>query len=388
VNGASNTLISSGVYKELVALRHDIHAHPELAYKENRTAEIIAKKLISFGLVVHTGIAETGIVGVLDFEQEGPSVGFRADMDALPITEETGATYTSKHTGIMHACGHDGHTTMLLGAAEILSRTKGLKGRLIFIFQPAEENEGGAKKMVQEGLFDRFPVEKIYAIHNMPNIPIGTIMAKAGHVSASFDIFNIVVEGQGGHGAMPETTRDPIPAVSALILSLNTIVSRNICPIDSAVITVGQIEGGQTFNVIPDNVTISGSCRSHSAEVQKIIKQRILDVCAGIGMAYDVKISCSYEERYPPVCNDEKATLALQQALSTSEENYKIIQNFTPLMGSEDFAFMSNEVPGCYFIIGNGHNCGPLHSPTYNFNDEALPVGVSSWVHLAKALLK
>lgn len=373
---------------KLTTLRRKLHRYPELAYQEHKTAKIVSETLTALGLKVHSGIAETGVVGVLEFDDKGPSIGFRADMDALPIVEETNVEYASKHAGVMHACGHDGHTAMLLGAADLLSKRKDLTGRIVFIFQPAEENEGGAKRMLEDGLIDRFPIEKIYALHNMPSIPVGTVMVKAGYVSASFDTFDIVIEGQGGHGAMPETTHDPIPAVSALILSLNTIVSRNIKPTDSAVLTVGTVQGGQAFNIIPDTVAISGSCRSHSKKAQKILKQRIFEVCEGIGIAYDVKIKCSYEERYPPVFNDEIATQALWSVLSKPNNGIELIKDFTPLMGSEDFAFMSEKVPGSYFIIGNGDECGPLHSPTYNFSDSALPIGLMCWVNLANILLE
>lgn len=381
-------VLSDAKLNEYIALRRDLHRHPELAFNEQRTSGIVAEKLRSFGLEVHTGIAKTGVVGVLDFG-DGPFIGFRADMDALPIEEDTGVLYASQHSGVMHACGHDGHTSMLLAAADQLSQSSNLRGKIAFIFQPAEENEGGARVMVEEGLFERFPVEKIFALHNMPGVPVGTIMARSGYVSAAFDTFDITVEGQGGHGAMPETTRDPVPAASAIVQALNTIISRNIRPFEAGVVTVGQMETSESsYNVIPQSVLIKGSCRSLSADVQKTLKKRISDVCQGIGVAYDVQIDITYEERYPPVFNDDGATALLWEAVSKARDSFTLIKEFEPVMGSEDFAFMSQKVPGHYFIIGNGDGCGPLHSPTYNFNDDALKVGATAFIRLAETLLK
>lgn len=365
---AETPSINDDIKSAMTEWRRDLHAHPELAYKETRTARIVASALRSFGLEVHEGVAVTGVVGVLDFG-EGPSIGLRADMDALPITEETGLPYASTYPGCMHACGHDGHTAMLLGAAKALSTRTDLTGRIIFIFQPAEENEGGAQKMVEDGLFDRFPIQSVFGLHNMPGVPVGTALAQAGYVSASFDTFCISIEGKGGHGAMPELAIDPIPAASALTAAMNTIVSRNIKALDAAVVTVGQVESGSSFNIIPDKATIKGSCRTLSAEVQALVKKRIHEVCEGIGLAYNVGITCKYEERYPAVFNAEAETQIIKKALSGKD--FELVTNFDPVMGSEDFAFLSNEVDGCYFILGNGNDIAPLHSPTYNFNDSA-----------------
>ena len=384
--GVNFTGLNPDLLKAVTDLRQDLHRHPELAFTENRTAQIVTRHLQGLGLELHSGIAKTGVVGVLDFGP-GPVVGFRADMDALPIREMTGMVYASRHAGIMHACGHDGHTAMLLGAASVLATRTDLTGRLVFIFQPAEENEGGARVMLEDGLFTRFPVDRLFALHNMPAVPVGTIMARSGYVSAAFDTFTITIAGQGGHGAMPHTACDPTPASAALVQALNSIVSRNIDPMASAVVTLGQISGGASYNVIPDTMLLKGSCRSLEPSVQKTLKRRIDEICRGTALAWGVDISCIYEERYPAVYNEETATAQLHQALSRPDDGFNVISNFDPLMGSEDFAFMAEQVPACYFILGNGDTPGPLHSPTYDFNDQALPVGIQAWVRLAETTL-
>ncbi|MBL4838797.1 MAG: amidohydrolase [Kordiimonadaceae bacterium] len=260
---------------------------------------------------------------------------------------------------------------------------------MAFIFQPAEENEGGARVMVEEGLFKQFPVDMIFALHNMPGVPVGTVKVRSGYISAAFDTVTITIEGQGGHGAMPETTKDPVPASSALVAALNTIVSRNIKPLDGAVVTIGEFgTGPSSFNVIPQKIEMKLSCRSLSEDVQQTLKRRILEICEGIGIAYDVSINCLYDERYPAVCNAVLPTKIALDALSNSQEDYTLITEFDPVMGSEDFAFMAREVPACYFLVGNGDTSGPLHSPTYNFDDAGLEVGASAWVTIAKAALR
>jgi len=383
-------MIDAQTLAQMTHWRHDIHRHPELAYEETRTADIVANELRSLGMEVHTGLAKTGVVGVLTYGTgEGPMIGLRADMDALPITETTGLEYASEVSGQMHACGHDGHTTMLLGAARFLAQNKSddLNGQLIFIFQPAEENEGGARTMIEEGLFDRFPVDMVFGLHNMPGVPVGTVMAQPGPVSAAFDTFSLTIQGQGGHGAMPENTRDPLPAASALVSALNSVVSRNIRPLDAAVISIGQLEGGQAYNVIPDQMTLKGSCRSLTADSQKILKRRVYEICEGIGKAYAVDISCDYQECYPAVCNTDYETDLVCEALSNDQDPFTVITEFEPVMGSEDFSYFLNEKPGCYFIIGNGDQGGPLHSPTYQFNDELLSLGAMAWVRIVQKIL-
>lgn len=367
--------------------RRDFHANPELAYKENRTSAIVAGQLKSLGYEVHEGIAETGIVAV-KYYGDGPSIALRADMDALPITEANDVSYVSGNAGIMHACGHDGHTAMLMGAAELLAERDDLSGSLYLIFQPAEENEGGARAMVEAGIFEQFKIDSVYGLHNMPGIEIGKYYARTGPTSAAFDTFDIHVAGKGGHGALPENTKDPIVAAAALVGALNTIVSRAVKPLDAAVITVGQINGGETYNVIPDTVSLMGSCRSLTTETQALVESRVKEVCAGIASTYGVEINCKYEQRYPPVVNSKKEAEAVVAALRTFAKDENIVSDFEPVMGSEDFAFFLAEKPGCYFLIGNGFDCGNLHSPTYDFNDDALSGGAKAWVAIASEMLK
>lgn len=371
----------------MAAWRRDFHAAPELAFAEMRTSAKIAETLAAFGLETHSGIARTGVVGVLDFGP-GPSVGFRADMDALPIREATGLAYASQREGVMHACGHDGHMAMLLGAAKALSKRRDLCGRVVFIFQPAEENEGGARAMLDDGLFERFPVDAVYGLHNLPGVPVGAVMARAGAVSAAFDTFDIRIRGRGGHGAMPETARDPVVAAATLISMLNTIVSRNIRPLDAAVVTIGKVHAGATYNVIPDEAELKGSCRSFTDECRNMLRMRIIEACEGVGAACGVDIACDYRERYPSVVNTARENALLVDALSADPDVFTVIEDFEPLMGSEDFAFFLQERPGAYFILGAGECGGGLHTPTYDFNDEALSVGVRIWIRLAERLLR
>lgn len=374
------------ILPQLVDWRRDFHAHPEIAYREYRTAGIVAEALSSFGCAVTTGLAGTGVVGVLDFGP-GPSIGLRADMDALPIEEETGAAYASRNRGLMHACGHDGHTAMLLGAAALLSRRRNLKGKVVFVFQPAEENEGGARAMIEDGLFERFAIDAMFGLHNMPGVPVGEVRARAGPVSSAFDTFDIVVKGRGGHGAMPELAADPIVAAAALVQGLNTIVSRNLAPFDNAVISVCAVNAGETYNVIPDAAYLKGSCRTFESGVQEKIRRRIAALVDGVAAAHGVDIDLDYRMRYPAVVNSERETALLRQVVSARSGEWIFNDDFRPLMGSEDFSFYLREKPGCFFIIGNGADYGPLHSPTYDFNDEALPVGAALWSRLAETYL-
>lgn len=367
--------------------RRDIHAHPELAYTEHRTSDLVASVLTECGLVVHRGLGKTGVVGVLDTGRPGPSIAFRADMDALPILEETGASYASTTPGLMHACGHDGHTSMLLGAVKALAVREDFCGRLVFIFQPAEENEGGAKAMVDDGLFERFPVEAIFGVHNFPGLPVGSVMAIPGPLTASFDSFDITITGVGGHGAMPHLSKDPAPAVTALVTALNTIVGRNCPALEPAVLTVARLSGGDALNVIPNTMHVGGSCRTFSKDIQRLIQERIVQICEGLGIAYQVEIDCQYKEFYPPVVNDVECTKAVIEALGTDPGAFHIIDKADPVMGSEDFSFFLEHCPGCFFGIGNGDSA-PLHSPRYDFNDEALMVGARAWVRIAEHYLR
>lgn len=373
----------AAILPELTEWRRDLHAHPELAYQEKRTSGFVAEILRAIGCEVKTGVAKTGVIGILDFGS-GPALGIRADMDALPLEEQTGAPYASKYRGVMHACGHDGHTVMALGAARILARRKDLNGKIVFIFQPAEENEGGAERMIREGLFDRFPVDAIFGLHNLPTIPVGEIWAREGAVSASFDMFDVTVTGKGGHSAMPQNAADPIAAAAGLVGALSAVVSRNIAPLDSAVVSVCALQAGETYNVIPATARIKGSCRSFDPAVRRLLETRIRDICEGVARTHGVRVELSYEERYPAVVNTPAETALIRDIATDPENDWSFNGDFAPLMGSEDFSFYLQKKPGCFFIIGNGEGCGPLHSPAYDFNDKALPVGVGLWVRLAE----
>ncbi|MEM7570048.1 MAG: amidohydrolase [Pseudomonadota bacterium] len=371
---------------EMTALRRDIHTFPELAYQETRTSGIVESQLRELGCEVTTGIAGTGVVGVMDFGP-GPTLGLRADMDALPMHEETGCAHASQTPGIMHACGHDGHTTILLMAARALAQAQQLSGKLVLIFQPAEENEGGARAMVEAGVFEQFPGESVYGLHNMPGIPVGEVGATPGPVSAAFDTFEIAIKGAGGHGAMPELCTDPVVASAGLITALNTIVSRNVKPIDAAVVTAGVLKGEGAYNVIPDSVTIQGSCRTLRPHIRDLVEKRIHEVCAGIGAAYGTQNTCIYDRRYPPVINAEKETAILVEALRAQDYPYAIHEALDPVMGSEDFAYFLEQVPGCYILLGAGETGGYLHSVTYDFNDDALVPGARIWTSLTQKVL-
>ena len=368
------------------AWRHDLHAHPELAFEETRTSDFVARELEAMGIDVTRGIAKTGLVGVLD-RGEGPVIGLRADMDALPIDEQTNAGYSSGHPGIMHACGHDGHTSMLLAAAKQIAAMDGLEGKVIFIFQPAEENFGGAETMVKEGLFERFPMDAVYGLHNMPNLPVGTFLAKSGTVSAAYDAFDIEVMGKGGHGAMPELASDPLLAASALVMQLNTIISRNVKPTSPAVLSVTAFESGKAHNVIPDTASLRGSCRSFDSETRALLEHRIRELCAGIETGHGVKIKVKYEYGYPSVVNTGPETDEIIKAAKMVTKPEAVITEFEPFMGSEDFSYFLQACPGCYFILGSGETGGSLHSPHYNFNDDTLPYGIGIWVQLVQNLL-
>ena len=371
---------------EITQLRRDLHQHPELAYQEVRTSGIVRDILQSLGCEVTSGLAKTGLVGIMDFGP-GPVLGLRADMDALPMHEATGRTYASRTPGIMHACGHDGHTAILIMAATLLAGSQGLSGKLVLVFQPAEENEGGAQAMVADGLFDRFPMDCIFGLHNMPGMSLGEVRAATGAVSAAFDTFDIVVHGQGGHGAMPHLGTDPIAAAAGLVSALNTIVSRNVDPQAAAVLSHGVIHCEGTYNVIPDRVQVSGSCRSFDARTRDLLEARVKAISRGLGMAYGTKNRCRYQRRYPPVINAPAPTRDVHLALNTASYPYRIHDSPAPVMGSEDFAFFSEQVPGCFLMLGAGDTGGGLHSVTYDFNDAALVPGAMIWVALAHHFL-
>jgi len=374
---------------EMKSWRHRIHAHPETAFEEIATSAFVADKLRSFGLEVHTGLAKTGVVGVLRAGSGGDAIGLRADLDALPIQEKTGVTHASRNAGKMHACGHDGHTTMLLGAASALERTKRFDGTVYFIFQPAEENEGGGRVMVEEGLFDRFPMRAVYGMHNWPKMPVGTIAAKAGPLMGAYDIFEIVVTGKGAHAAMAYQGKDPMLFAAHAINALQTIVARNLHPLDAGVVSVTQVHGGDTWNVIPQEVVLRGTVRTFKREVQDLIEQRMRTIVAGIAAMFEMSATVRYERRYPATINSEEEARHALAAASAVVGAANVDTDPMPEMGSEDFAFMLAAKPGCYIWLGAGR--GPetpgLHNPYYDFNDDALAIGASYWVTLAEQQL-
>ena len=376
--------------KDIMATwRRDIHAHPEIAFEEHRTAELVADKLREFGLEIETGIAGTGVVGTLTKGRGNRAIGLRADLDALPIQEANEFAHKSTHAGKMHACGHDGHTTMLLGAAKYLAEHGEFEGTVYFIFQPAEENEGGGRAMVEEGLFDRYPMEAVYGMHNIPGMPVGTFAVKPGPMMAAFDIFELVVTGKGGHAAMPHLTIDPMVVGTKIVEAYQSIVSRSIDPQDPVVLSVTQFHAGDAYNVIPNEVSISGCTRCFSPRVQAQLEAQMKQVATEICRAYGASCEFTYERRYPPTVNSEiEAHLAGSVAAELVGAD-RVNLNPKSAMGSEDFAYMLQEKPGAYIWIGNGDGEGScmVHNPGYDFNDDILPIGATWWVKLAETSL-
>ena len=342
---------------------------------------------------MHTGLAKTGVVGVLR-DGDGTSsasnaIGLRADLDALHVHERSGVPYASRHEGRMHACGHDGHTTMLLGAAKAMAQRKRLDGTVYFIFQPAEENEGGGRLMVEEGLFARFPMRAVYGMHNWPRLPAGTFAMRPGPLMGAYDIFEIIVTGKGAHAAMAYTGKDPMLFAAQAINALQTIVARNLHPQDAGVVSVTQVHGGDTWNVIPQEVVLRGTVRAFKREVQDLIEQRIRGIVAGVAATFDMSATVRYERRYPALVNSETETQHAIVAATAVVGATNVEINPTPEMGSEDFAFMLQAKPGCYVWLGAGRGADTpnIHSPQYDFNDDVLPIGASYWVTLAEQQL-
>ena len=371
---------------EMQTWRHHLHAHPETAFEEEATSAFVADKLRAFGLEVHTGLAKTGVVGVLRAGRAEAAIGLRADLDALPIHEQSGVAHASQNPGRMHACGHDGHTTMLLGAAKALAARRNLDGTLHFIFQPAEENEGGGRVMVEEGLFDRFPMRAVYGMHNWPRLPAGTFAMRAGPLMGAYDIFEIAATGKGAHAAMAYQGKDPMLFAAHAIHALQTIVSRNLHPQDAGVVSVTQVHAGDTWNVIPETIVLRGTVRTFEPGVQDLIEQRMRTLVDGIAAMFEMRASLRYERRYPATVNSEDETARARDAAAAVVGIDNVDTNPTPEMGSEDFAFMLQRKPGCYVWLGAGR--GPdtpnIHNPHYDFNDAVLPIGASYWVTLAE----
>ncbi|MFT3848477.1 MAG: M20 aminoacylase family protein [Propionivibrio sp.] len=378
---------------DLIAIRRDIHAHPELAFQETRTADIVARELAACGLEVHRGLAKTGVVGTLRKGNGARAIGLRADMDALPVEEKNAFAYCSRHAGKMHACGHDGHTTLLLGAARYLAANKDVidfDGTVHFIFQPAEESEAGGDVMVKDGLFDRFPMQAVYGLHNWPGIAVGEMSVMPGPVMAGTCAFEIAIGGHGCHAAMPHQGVDTLVVASHLVLALQTVVARSLHPCESAVVSVTQIHGGEALNVIPDDAVLRGTIRTFKPEIQDQVEAAIERLCAGVAATYGATIKASYDRRYPPTVNSPAETERCRQAAGAVFGEAQVRRDDIPSMAAEDFAYMLQVKPGCYVWLGNGPGSGgcSLHNPHYDFNDEILPLGISYWVKLVETALK
>ena len=376
---------------EFVAIRRDIHRHPELGFEEHRTSELVAESLARWGYAVERKLGGTGVVGQLRKGSGRKTLGLRADMDALPVQEQTGLSHQSCHAGVMHACGHDGHTAMLLAAARYLSEQADFDGTLNLVFQPAEEGLGGARRMIEDGLFEKYPCDAIFAMHNMPGIAQGHLVLRDGAFMASSDYVTISLEGTGGHGAMPHLAADPVVAGAGIVMALQSIVSRNIDPLHTAVITVGALHAGIANNVIPESATLELSVRALDRTVRQTLETRIRDLVHAQAQSYGVKAEITYRRGYPVLVNTpEETDLARRVALDLLGPD-KVTMQGAPLTGSEDFAFMLERVPGSYLLIGNGdgNSAGAcmVHNAKYDFNDANLPVGAAYWVALAQTWL-
>jgi len=380
------------MHAEIAAWRRDLHAHPELLYDVHRTAGTVADKLKSFGCdEVVTGIGRTGVVGVIhghraDAANQRRTIGLRADMDALPIAEETNVPYRSTVPGKMHACGHDGHTAMLLGAAKYLAETRNFAGTAVVIFQPAEEGGGGGRAMVQEGLLDRFSIQEVFGMHNTPGLPVGHFAIRQGPIMASADRLRIEIEGHGGHAAKPHLGVDPVLVGAQIVNQIQSIVSRNTDPLDAAVVSITLFQAGNTDNVIPQNALLRGTARSLSADVRDMLERRLYEIVEGTARVYGATAKLTYLRDYPVTINHEQQT-AFAAAVATDVAGPERVETDSrPMMGAEDFSFMLNERPGSYIFVGNGNSAG-LHHPAYDFNDETIPAGTSYWVRLVETAL-
>jgi hippurate hydrolase len=378
---------------EFIAVRHDIHRHPEMGYKEYRTSDLVAEQLEKFGYAVTRGLGGTGVVGQLQRGVGGKTLGLRADMDALPIEEATGLPYASCNVGIMHACGHDGHTAMLLAAAKHIASHVAFNGTLNLIFQPAEEGLGGAKKMMEDGLFKRFPCDAVFAMHNMPGQPQGHLVLREGPMMASSDYVTITIDGQGGHGAMPHQAADPVVAGSAIVLGLQSIVARNVDPQETAVITVGAFNAGVANNVIPQTATLSLSVRALNPQVRELLEKRITELAQSQAQSYGVRAQVNYQRGYPVLVNHKSETDFARDVAEELVGTARVTRQGKALTGSEDFAFFLEKVPGCYLLIGNGdtesggHGACMVHNPGYDFNDQNVAVGSAYWSLMVERFL-
>lgn len=377
-------------HARLAALRRDIHAHPETAFEERRTGDLVAATLTAAGIEVHRGLAGTGVVGVLRAGSSARAIGLRADMDALPIQEQNPFPHRSRFDGRMHACGHDGHTAMLLGAAEYLAATRHFDGTAYFIFQPAEEGEAGARAMIDDGLFERFPMQAVFGMHNWPGLEAGQFAIINGPIMASADQFDITLRGHGAHAAMPHQGADPVVAGSALVQALQTIPSRTLDPLDSAVVSVTRFHAGDAYNAIPERAVLGGTVRAFRPEVQERVETTMERICNGIAAGFGVQVALDYRRGYPPTVNSAtEAEICRAAAISVAGRD-NVRTDLRPSMGAEDFSFILQEKPGCYVWLGNGLGEGGcmLHNPHYDFNDDILPIGASYWARLVEQVLK
>ena len=376
----------------IAALRRDIHAHPELAFAERRTSDVVAAHLEKLGLEVHRGLAGTGVVAVVRGGAGRRAIGLRADMDALPLDEMNGFPHRSRHAGRMHACGHDGHTAMLLGAADALAArgaAGAFDGTVYLIFQPAEEHEGGGRVMVEEGLFERFPMEMIFGLHNWPGLPAGSFAVMEGPVMAGADRFDLRITGRGGHAAMPHQAVDVVVAGAAFVQAVQTLVSRCTDPLESAVVSVTRFQAGHADNVLPEEARLGGTVRTFRPDLQDALEAGLRRVAQGVETAHRVNIELRYERGYPPTVNAAEPTFLCREVARQVAVHGEVHAHLKPSMGAEDFAYLSRVVPGCYVWLGNGPGEGGcmLHSPHYDFNDELIPTGIRYWVRLVERIL-
>ena len=380
----------------IAAIRRDIHAHPELCFKEIRTADVVASKLTEWGIPIHRGMGVTGVVGIIKAGTSNKAIGLRADMDALPMQEFNTFAHASKHPNKMHACGHDGHTAMLLAAAQHFAKHRNFDGTVYLIFQPAEEGGGGARVMIEDGLFEKFPMDAVFGMHNWPGTDIGKFAVSPGPVMASTSEFKITVHGKGGHAALPHTSVDPIPVASALVQGFQTIISRNKKPVDAGVISVTMIHAGEATNVIPDSCELQGTVRTFTMEVTDMVEKRMKEMATSLCESYGATCDFEFARNYPPTINSVKEA-EFARGVMTDIVGEKNVIAQEPTMGGEDFAYMLQAKPGCYVFIANGdgshremgHGAGPcmLHNPSYDFNDDLIPLGATYWVRLAEAWL-
>lgn len=385
----TNVDLVTALTPEVVAWRHRIHATPELGFEERETARFVAEQLRSFGLEVHTGIGGTGVVGVLRVGERTRAIGLRAELDALPITERSGVPHASTRAGVMHACDHDGHTAMLLGAARILSRMEGLDGTVYFIFQPAEENLGGGSVMIGDGLFERFPMSAVYALHNWPGLPVGTIAVRSGPQMAAENSFTVTFAGLGSHAAMPHLGDDPVLAASGFVVAVQRVASRAVDPQVPLVVSITRIHGGHAGNVVPTEVVLHGTCRFFDPALSATCEWLLSDIAEGIANAHGVSFSLVYRHGSPPVIIPADQAAIVTRAAEAALGPERVMTAFTPSLGCEDFAWMQGKVPGCYAWLGAGEFApgAGLHGDRYDFNDEMIPHGLRLWIELARQAL-